>query len=114
MPRRKKQTVNRSQTKRDALAPQAGPDPSPTAVAKSLQGKGPDPSGQTCIRMRCVTSSAHGVPLGVLEWRGRLKGKTPSDLCPAWAELQGFGAGARDVRLARAAARLDEIGRAHV
>ena len=43
MPRPKKQTVNKSQAIRDALA-QAGPDPSPTAIAKSLQAKGIDVS----------------------------------------------------------------------
>src|ERR1700687_4709871 len=43
MPRPKKQTVNKSQAIRDALA-QAGPDPSPTAVAKSLQANGIDVS----------------------------------------------------------------------
>jgi hypothetical protein len=43
MPGRKKQTVNKSQAIRDALA-EAGPDPSPTAVAKSLQAKGIDVS----------------------------------------------------------------------
>jgi hypothetical protein len=43
MPRPKKQTVNKSQAIRDALA-EAGPDPSPTAVAKSLQAKGIDVS----------------------------------------------------------------------
>ena len=43
MARPKKQTVNKSQAIRDALA-QAGPDPSPTAIAKSLQAKGIDVS----------------------------------------------------------------------
>jgi hypothetical protein len=43
MPRRKRQTVNKSQAIRDALA-QAGPDPSPTGVAKSLQARGIDVS----------------------------------------------------------------------
>jgi hypothetical protein len=43
MPRRKKQSVNKSQAIRDALA-QAGPDPSPTAIAKSLQARGIDVS----------------------------------------------------------------------
>jgi hypothetical protein len=43
MPRPKKQTVNKSQAIRDALA-QAGPDPSPTAVARSLQANGIDVS----------------------------------------------------------------------
>jgi hypothetical protein len=43
MARPKKHAVNKSQAIRDALA-QAGPDPSPTAVAKSLQAKGIDVS----------------------------------------------------------------------